>query len=315
MAAARVLTVTVNPALDVAVSVEYLVPDHKLEALDHRRELGGGGVNVARVLDRLGVESQAWLAVGGAVGDELLALAAGQGLDAIAHRIDGTTRESIAVNDRKTGRQYRIVLPGPSITDHESMLTDIEALAAGVDVVVLSGGLPPGVPEDFYRTLCDALEHPVTVVDAKGAALARTVESSADVVKPSRRELASLVSWIPADLAEVEVAARQVLERGRVGALAVSLGGDGAMLVQRDGPTTRYDAPEVTVASTVGAGDSMVAGLVAGLVAGESLIEATRRGVAAGSATAMTPGTDLCHRPDVEQLLPQVQSSPFLVAQ
>lgn len=306
MASPRVLTVTVNPALDVAVSVEYLVPDHKLEALDHRRELGGGGVNVARVLDRLGVESQAWMAVGGAVGDELLSLAAGQGLDAVAHRIDDTTRESISVSDRKTGHQYRIVLPGPSITDHESMLTDIEALAASVDVVVISGGLPPGVPEDFYRTLCDALELPVTVVDAKGAALARTLESSADVIKPSRRELASLVSWIPADLAEVELAARQVLERGSVGALAVSLGGDGAMLVQRDGPTTHYAAPEVTVVSTVGAGDSMVAGLVAGLVAGEPLVEATRRGVAAGSAAAMTPGTDLCHRPDVEQLLPQV---------
>lgn len=307
MASPHVLTVTVNPALDVAVSVEYLVPDHKLEALDHRRELGGGGVNVARVLRRLDVGSRAWMAVGGAVGDELLSLAADEGIDAVAHRIDGATRESIAVSDRKTGHQYRIVLPGPSITDHGSMLADIESLAADVDVVVLSGGLPPGVPEDFYRTLCDALEHATTVVDAKGVALARTLESSADVVKPSRRELASLVSWVPADLNEVELAARQVLERGRVGALAVSLGGDGALLVPRDGPTTRFAAPEVTVASTVGAGDSMVAGLVAGLVAGEPLVEAVRRGVAAGSAAAMTPGTDLCHRPDVDALLPQVQ--------
>ena len=307
MASPRVLTVTVNPALDVSVSVEYLVPDHKLDALDHARELGGGGVNVARVLGRLGVESRAWMAVGGAVGDELLSLAAGEGIDTAPHRIDGMTRESIAVSDRKTGRQYRIVLPGPSITDHQSMVADIEALAADADVVVLSGGLPPGVPEDVYRTLCDDLEHVTTIVDAKGAALARTVEGSADVVKPSRRELASLVSWIPVDLAEVELAARQVLDRGRVGALAVSLGGDGALLVERDGPTTRYAAPEVEVASTVGAGDSMVAGLVAGLVLGEPLVEATRRGVAAGSAATMTPGSDLCHRPDVDALLPRVQ--------
>lgn len=309
MTSPRVLTVTANPALDVAVSVEYLVPDHKLEALDHRRELGGGGVNVARVLARLGVESRAWMVVGGAVGDELLSLAAAQGLDAVAHRIEGSTRESIAVSDLKAGHQYRIVLPGPAIADPAAMVADIEARSGDVDVVVLSGGLPPGVPVDLYRTLCEVLPHATTVVDAKGEALARTLESSADVVKPSRRELASLVSWIPADLDEVELAARQVLARGRVGALAVSLGGDGAMLVERDGPTTRYAAPEVPVASTVGAGDSMVAGIVAGLVAGEDLAEATRRGVAAGSATAMTPGTELCRRADVDRLLDQVQAA------
>lgn len=308
MASPRVLTVTVNPALDVGVSVEYLVPDHKLEALDHRRELGGGGVNVARVLGRLGVQSRAWVAVGGAVGDEVLDLAAAQGIDTVAHPIDGTTRESIAISDQKAGHQYRIVLPGPTIADHRPIRADIEALADDVDVVVLSGGLPPGVPDDLYRTLCDALEHTTTVVDAKGAALARTIESSADVVKPSRRELASLVRWIPADLAEVELAARQVLERGAVGALAVSLGGDGALLVERGGATTRYLAPEVDVASTVGAGDSMVAGIVAGLVAGDDLVEATRLGVAAGSATAMTPGTELCQQADVDRLLAQVQT-------
>ena len=246
------------------------------------------------------------MAVGGAVGDELLSLAADEGIDAVAHRIDDTTRESISVSDRKTGHQYRIVLPGPSITDHESMVAHIEALAAEADVVVLSGGLPPGVPADVYRTLCDDLEHVITVVDAKGDALARTVEGSADVVKPSRRELASLVSWIPADLAEVELAAHQVLDRGHVGALAVSLGGDGALLVERGGATTRYLAPEVAVVSTVGAGDSMVAGIVAGLAKGEPLVDATRLGVAAGSAATMTPGTDLCHRADVEALLPQV---------
>lgn len=284
-----VLTVTVNPALDVAATVEYLVPDHKMDAIDHRRDPGGGGVNVSRVLHRLDVSNRAWVAVGGAVGDELVARSEEEGISTVAHRLDGGTRENLAISDAKTGHQYRIGFPGATIVDPDRAFDEIVDLADGVDIVVLSGGLAPGLPDDFYGSLCKALDAPTTVVDAKGAALAHVVDGPADVVKPSRRELASLVSWIPADFDEVELAARQVLERGSVGALAVSLGGDGAVLVERDGPSTWFDPPAVDVSSTVGAGDSMVAGIVAGLVGGATLAEATRRGVAAGTATATTP--------------------------
>lgn len=302
-----VLTVTVNPALDIAATVEYLVPDHKMDTIDHRRDPGGGGVNVSRVLHRLGVSNQAWVAVGGAVGEELVARIEEEGISTVAHRLDAGTRENLAINDAKTGHQYRIGFPGATIDDHERAFAEIVDLATGVDIVVLSGGLAPGVPDDFYASLCEALDGPTTVVDAKGAALAHVADGPADVVKPSRRELASLVSWIPAGWDEVELAARQVLERGSVGALAVSLGGDGAVLVERDGPTTWFDPPAVEVSSTVGAGDSMVAGIVAGLADGATLSDSTRRGVAAGTATAATPGTQLCHPADVERLFGEVR--------
>lgn len=308
MAAPDVLTVTVNPALDVAVTVEYLVPDHKLRALDHRREPGGGGINVSRVLHRLGVDSRAWMAAGGATGDEVAGLVEAEGITTAVHRIDGTTRESVAITDAKRGAQYRIVLPGPTVVDPDDLIEEVSSLAATARVVVLSGSLPPGVPDDLYASMCDALEGTSTVVDTKGEALAAVVRGRAGVVKPSRRELAGLVDWVPATEDEIVLAARRVLERGEVAALAVSLGQDGAVLVERGGEVTFYEPLDVEVQSTVGAGDSMVAGIVAGLERGDDIVDAVRLGVAAGTAAVLTPGTELCRREDVERLLPQVQT-------
>jgi 6-phosphofructokinase 2 len=309
MAAPNVLTVTVNPALDVAVTVEYLVPDHKLRAIDHRREPGGGGINVSRVLHRLGVDSRAWIAAGGATGDELAALVEAEGITTSVHRIEGVTRESIAITDDKRGEQYRIVLPGPTVDDPRALVAEVSELAAAADVVVLSGSLPPGVPDDLYASMCEALGDEVaTVVDTKGEALAAVVAGRAAVVKPSRRELAGLVDWVPATEDEIVLAARRVLDRGRVGALAVSLGQDGAVLVERSGDVTFFDPLDVEVRSTVGAGDSMVAGIVAGLSRGDALVDAVRLGMAAGTAAVLTPGTELCRQEDVERLLPQVQT-------
>lgn len=308
MASPNVLTVTVNPALDVAVAVEYLVPDHKLRAVDHRREPGGGGINVSRVLHRLGVDSRAWMAVGGATGDEVAELVEAEGIVPSVHRIDGVTRESIAITDAKRGQQYRIVLPGPTVDDPGDLIDEISELAAEADVVVLSGSLPPGVPDDLYASICQALEGATTVVDTKGSALAAVVAGTADVVKPSRRELASLVDWVPASEDEIVLAARRVLERGDVGALAVSLGQDGAVLVERSGDVTFFEPLDVEVQSTVGAGDSMVAGIVAGLSRGEAVVDAVRLGVAAGTAAVLTAGTELARREDVERILPEVRT-------
>ena len=306
-----VLTVTVNPAIDVSVSVEYLVPDHKLAATDHRRDAGGGGINVSRVLRRLGVASRAWVAVGGPTGDELQdLLRKEEGISVAPHEVDGTTRESIAIRDEKRDEQYRIVLPGPTVDVAAEMSASIRQLATAVDVVVLSGSLPPGVPGSFYAELCDVLEGVTTVVDTKGDALAAVARSAADVVKPSRRELASLVDWVPADHDEILIAARQVLDRGDVGALVVSLGKDGAVLVPRAGGVTWYRPPDVEVRSTVGSGDAMVGGIVARLVRGGDLAEAVRHGVAAGAATVRTPGTELCHPEDVRDLLDRVTCDP-----
>ncbi|MFN3219057.1 MAG: 1-phosphofructokinase family hexose kinase [Acidimicrobiales bacterium] len=301
-----VLTVTVNPALDVGLSVSTLIPEHKLRATDSRRDPGGGGVNVSRVLRRLGVESASWVAVGGGIGDEYVGLLRDEGIIPLTYEIDGLTRESFAVFDEARLLQYRIVVDGPTIDDPDAMSEAIIAAAAGADVVVLSGGTAPGLPDRFYADLIDVIAetHGVTtVVDTAGPPLAEVMTSAATLVKPSRRELASMVDWVPADRGEIALAARQVLERGTVGALAVSLGAEGAMLARPDEEPVWFGAPPVEqVVSTVGSGDSMVAGMVAALIGGADLVDAVRRGVAAGSAAVLTPGTDLCHPADVERL-------------
>ncbi len=290
----RVLTVTTNPALDVAITVDALVPDHKLRATHVRREPGGGGVNVARVLARFGVDVQAAVAVGGAVGDELIRLIEADGVMATAIRIEGSTRESIAITDASDARQYRLVLPGPTIDDADAFGTTIAAAATSADWVVCSGSLAPGLPIDFHRGLSIAVSPAQLILDVSGAALGEAVRGDAFLIKPSRRELASLLSWTPATEDEIEIGAREVLARGSVENLVVSLGPSGALLVRDDGPTQWFRPPPVEVNSTVGAGDAMVAGIVSGLVDGLDVTGAVRRGIAAGSATASSPGTALC---------------------
>lgn len=307
MAEPSVLTVTMNPTVDVGMTVEYLVPDHKLRATGLRRDPGGGGVNVSRVLRRLDVASRAWITAGGPTGEELAGLVEAERVPTVVHPIPGTTREAIGIRDDKRDEHYRIVLPGPRIDDAQPMVGEVIDLARAADIVVLSGSLPPGVPADTYASICAALaDTTTTVVDSSGDVLAAVVAGHADVVKPSRRELASLVDWTPADHDEIVLAARRVLERGEVRALVVSLGADGAVLVEGGREVTWYEAPEVEVESTVGSGDSMVAGIVAGLARGASLVDAVAVGVAAGTAAVVTPGTELCRAEDVASLRPQV---------
>jgi 6-phosphofructokinase 2 len=307
----RAVTLTVNPALDVAVTVEAMVPEHKMYAVASRRDPGGGGVNVSRALRRLGVASEALIVAGGPIGDELVGLVEAEGV--AVSRIDNPhmTRESIAVRDASRGTQYRIIVDGPAVDDTGTLRDVVVAAARGASVLVVSGNLSPATPPRLYRDLIAAVAadspRTTTVVDCAGRALDEVVRSGATIVKPSRRELASLVDWTPATSGELVVAARQVLGRGAVEVLVVSLGALGAVLVERDGPATWFAPPDVDVVSTVGSGDTMVAALVAALLDGSDLVAAVRHGVAAGTAACLTDGTELCRVADVQRLLPLVQ--------
>jgi 6-phosphofructokinase 2 len=179
--------------------------------------------------------------------------------------------------------------------------------AQGADIVVLSGRLPEGTPPDLYRRLVSGLSNPVTIVDTSGVPLHEVVLGRASIVKPSRRELSTIVGRRFDDAAAIAKAAQEVLAMGSVGALVTSLGGAGALLARRGEPDVWYAAPPVVAVSAVGAGDSLVAGIAAGLAGGDDLVTSVRRGVAAGSATVMSAGTDLCRPDDVERLVPLVE--------
>ncbi len=298
-----VLTVTVNPAVDVSIDVEQMLPDHKLRADSWTREPGGGGVNVARVLHRFGVAVEAFVVVGGATGDELVTMVAADGVSVRRFDTAGTTRESIAVAETSTGRQYRIAAPGPSLDDSEALRDAIVTAAADVGLVVLSGSLCPGMPDGFFASIIDELgSGTVTIVDTSGPCLRAVAASSPTIIKPSQRELAALVGWNPVTSQDIERAAVEVLDLGDVGAIVASRGPSGALLVRRGERPTWFHPPPVQPISTVGAGDSMVAGIAAALATGRPLTEAVRFGVAAGTAAVITPGSALCDVEEVEEL-------------
>lgn len=307
---AAVVTVTVNPALDVSMSVEHLLPDHKLRAHDSCREPGGGGVNVSRALRRLGVRSSSFVVAGGAVGAELVSLMRTDGLDVVESDIDEATRESVAITEDSTGRQYRVSVDGPTIDDPGAVLRAIVDTATTAKMVILSGGLAPGLPPDFYAQIISRIDpDTTTIVDSHGSALAAAA-GSATIIKPSQRELAALVGWEPSTADEIERAAQEVLTDGSLGAVVASRGPSGAVLATRGHDPVWFRPPPVHPVSAVGAGDSMVAGIAAALLGGGGLVEAVRRGVAAGTAAVLTPGSQLCRAADVDRLTDQVIVTP-----
>lgn len=304
---ARVLTVTLNPALDISMSVDQLVPDRKLRAPGSRREPGGGGVNVSRVLGRLGVPNVSVVVAGGAVGIELLTRMRSEGLQVVECTIESDTRESFAITETATARQYRISTPGPTLRNVDGLRPQILAALGSARIAVLSGSVPPGTPDDFLGTTIDALPSGTTaIVDTSGPALAWVARHSPAVIKPSQRELAELVGWEPVTPEQIEAAAREVLDLGRLRAVVASRGPSGALLARRDATPRWFRPPAVRPLSTVGAGDSMVAGVAAALADGRDLDDAVRVGVAAGTAAVLTPGSELCAPADVTRFVGQV---------
>lgn len=309
------LTLTANPALDIATSVPHLAAAHKIRCGPVRRDPGGGGVNVARVLHRLRVPVQALLLAGGPSGRAVMDLLGDEGVAARSVPIADATRENFTVRDQGTGDEYRFVLPGPQVTPGEwrafrHAALDVVGPQAGVPPwVVASGSLPPGVPpSDFVALLGDLRACGARVaLDSSGDALheALAVPGLVDVVKPSLRELRELTGEPLADAAAWQRAARALLQQRRAGAVALSLGAQGAMLATADGDWQAQALP-VKVVGTTGAGDSFLAALLAAWSAGQGAQEALRQAVAAGSAALGQAGTALCTRDDVMRLAPQV---------
>lgn len=301
----QIVTVTLNPALDVSMSVDRLVPDRKLRAGSTRREPGGGGVNVSRVLRRFGMSAPAFVVAGGPVGVELVDLLRRDGVEVVDFAIEESTRESLAITEASTDNQYRISPPGPAIADLGPLRDAIVDATTGAGIVVVSGSLPPGVPPDFIVSLVTSIAAR-TIVDTSGPALGAVARQTATIIKPSQRELADLVGWEPTSTHDIERAVAEVLSWGAVDAVIASRGPSGALLMTRGSGPRWFRPPPVHPVSTVGAGDSMVAGIAAGLVSGHSLDDAVRRGVAAGTAAVLTPGTELCEAEVVERLIDQV---------
>ena len=306
----RVLCLTMNPAVDLATETERVVPTHKLRCGDTLHDAGGGGVNVARVLTRLGGHCTAVCPTGGSSGQWLQKRMREEGLDSVFLPIAEETRVSFTVHEHSSGAEFRFVMPGPRLSEAEwqHCLQWLEALQPFPDLLVASGSLPPGVPSDFYARLARLCRRQGArlVLDTSGPALAAALAEGVYLFKPNLKELAELSGQSLESAKQWQTAARQLVLDGKADVVALTLGHLGALLVTRD---AMWSAPplDVPVASAVGAGDSFVGAMVWGLQRGLPLEQAFAWGIAAGTATLLSAGTALCQPEDVRQLQAQVQ--------
>lgn len=303
-----IVTLTMNPALDITTVTGRVIPTDKMRCGTPRRDPGGGGINVARVLNVLGEQATAVFPSGGHSGRALEDLVATEGVHSRTVTIRGSTRESFTVNEEQTTLQYRFVLPGPLLTPLEvdSCLHLLTTTAADARFVVASGSLPPGVPVDFYQIVADIVSHrgAQLVLDTSGPPL-RAVHRGVYLLKPSIRELRECVGRELVTIDDQVIAARDLISSGVCEVVVLSLGAAGAVHVTAE-EAEHCPSVKVPVVSGVGAGDSMVAGTLFGLARGWDMRESVRFGIAAGAAMLGTPGTALCCRADIERYYAQL---------
>ncbi|REC79284.1 1-phosphofructokinase family hexose kinase [Chryseobacterium elymi] len=289
-----VLTITLNPSVDKSSSVSNIIPEKKLRCNFPKYEAGGGGVNVSRALKRLGISSDTFFTSGGRTGRLLEDLLQAEQLNILPLHINAETRENFTVLDTSNNKQYRFGFPGELLTQEEQneILNRVEIMNPLPDFVVISGSLPTGTDSNFMKQLVNTCKGSKVIIDTSGEALKAAVEEGVFLLKPNIGELAVLVGKDKLEETDVDQAAQLIISQGKAEIVVVSLGSQGAILFSA-AEKIQIEAPHVEVKSTVGAGDSMVAGMVSVLVKGGDYKEVLSMGIACGSATTMAEGTGL----------------------
>jgi 6-phosphofructokinase 2 len=303
-----ILTLTLNPALDVLTTIDKVSETHKMRCGSTLKHPGGGGVNVARVIHRLGANCVALYLAGGVTGERHHQLMSAEKVRCHVMPIAEETRESFSAHETSSGNDFRFVLPGPNLSAAEvEACFDYVVQHMPKKFLVISGGLAPGVPNNFYARLAAlAKQHGVRVVlDTSGPALAEALKVGVYLFKPSLRELRDMTGQDLPDQDSQVAAAQQLIQSGQAEIVAVSLGADGAMVISAT-EQWRARSIQVDVQTTIGAGDSFVGGMVWSLSRGDSLLKAFQYGMASGAAALLAPGTSLSQAADVHYLLPQV---------
>jgi 6-phosphofructokinase 2 len=304
-----IATVTLNPSLDKIVTVEELIVDEANRWTSLRRDPGGKGINVSRVIHELGGETMAYGFIGGIDGEIFKHLLKQQKVPFDLTPIKGEIRSNFIINDLKTCRQTRIDAPGPHIIKSElrKLVQKVTHIKPRPDFLVFAGSVPPGVPADIYKQLIEKAKNSglKTVLDSDNKWLKEGISAKPNVIKPNVHEAEELLETNLRDEAAIVKAVKTLVKQG-IEVATISRGKDGLIIANGE-KILKVTAPQVEVRSTVGAGDSTIAGLVLKLSQGHGIDEACRWAVAAGTAATLTPGTELCRREDVEKLLPQVK--------
>ena len=313
----RVVAVALNPALDHTLEIDSLQVGEVNRALRMQLDVGGKGINVASCLADFGVST----AVTGQIGRENAAqfetLFHAKGIDNRFFYLDGLTRINTKLVDLASGQPTDINMPGPTMEPEaiqhllDRLLIRIDGLVSARSWVVLSGSLPPQWPADTYQRLI-AHVHSLgahVLLDASGSALAAGIGAAPDIVKPNRSELSELMGRTLMDTAAVISAARELLAQPHGPAtVVVSMGGEGALFVNRQEALLAHPIPTELI-STVGAGDAMVAGIVAAQIAGKALADCARLATAFSAGKLARLGPHLPPPDAVRALAQMVQIS------
>jgi 6-phosphofructokinase 2 len=306
-----VVTITLNPSVDKTISVPAMMPDRKMHSSAPSFQPGGGGINVARGISRLGGEVVAIYPAGGHHGKILTDLLKEEQVSVLPIEMNTQTREGWVVDDISQNKQYRFVMPGSALTESNwnECLKEVES-AEEVSFVVFSGSVPGSVHPEFFSNLRKISNQKRTrlVVDSSGEALIQAVRNGVYLIKPSINEMGILVKGLELKNKSLPDSGQEIIGLGLCEVIIVSMGHEGALLITKD-LQLKVQAPQVKKMSTVGAGDSMVAGIIHSLLNKKRLEEAFKFGVACGSAATMNQGTSLFKPADAEELLRMIHKN------
>ncbi|MEJ6979163.1 1-phosphofructokinase family hexose kinase [Pedobacter sp. P351] len=301
----HVLTITLNPTVDKSTTIDQLIPEKKLRCEQPKFEPGGGGINVSRALRRLDIDSEALFPSGGRTGKLLEDLLEKEKIARHAIQVTAETRENFIVVASSTNQQFRFGMPGSEIpeTEQENLFKAFESINPFPEIIVISGSLPPGMSPVFLKRIVKKAKekNSMIIVDTSEEALKEVMNEGVFLVKPNLGELGRLVGKDALDNESADEAAQELINEGKAEVIVVSLGPQGAYLITKD-IKEHIPAPTVKKLSTVGAGDSMVAGMVSVLARGGNYSEMVRMGVACGSAATMNSGTQLFKKEDALRL-------------
>ena len=306
-----IYTVTLNPALDKTVEIPGMALDTVNRITEMRTDPGGKGINVSKVIAKLGGDSRAVGILGGESGRTLEKLLENENFTTQFRFVEGQTRTNIKIIDRVGHTNTDINEPGLTVTDADldALLNDLLAEVHADDIVVLAGSLPKGAPQDTYRVWTSACKNASARVflDADGALLAEGLKAAPYLIKPNDDELSRLAGKKLETIEELTAEGQKLLESG-IERVVISLGGRGALDL-RKGSTIYAEGLKVPVGSTVGAGDSVVAALAYAESQDMSEEDAVRLSTATGAANVMCSGTQAAERSVIEELLPKVRFS------
>lgn len=308
-----IVTLTLNPALDVSAHAPDIVPGPKLRCSDVRLDPGGGGVNVSRAISLLGGRSRAVVASGGVTGALLCDLLEAEGVAVDRLQVSGLTRQSFAVTEGPDGPQYRFVMPGPvwSAADREALFACLGGVLVPGLILVVSGSLPPGLEAgDLIEINARAEAAGASVIlDTSGPALTGAAAGTGrpvDILRVDGVEANELAGRELTTAAAMADFAGSLIADGRARHAVMGLGARGTLGIS-EGEAFFCRPPEIETVSAVGAGDSLVGAMAMALAAGESFRRAVRFGTAAAGAAVMTPATALCTREGTDLVLEGVQ--------